>query len=196
MDNAPMVKAIVANGCYRTMPITMMPSKGDILLYRAHDGSVSHIYKVCGHRPTADAVLCNPLSIWNGSWFWNSQVQVGYQRYPTFHLDNPQWEKMIPADLPNAPVAMPPAQPVEVREVVRVQYRDVPVVRPSVPPHMKEHIKELIGFGKEFECPVCFDTIRADNLHITKCGHFYCEGCVEGMTNGNVRSCPVCRATM
>ena len=191
-----MVKAIVANGCYRTTDVMTMPSKGDILLYRADDGTVSHIYKVCGHRPTASAILANPLAFardaLGGCYYWDSQVSLGYNRRNDtgeFYLHQSALKKMIPADLPNAPVAMPPPM---------VAVRDRVVETPCVPPHMKEHIKELIGFGKEFECPVCFDTIRADTIHITKCGHFFCEGCVRSLPYrsiaSNHKSCPVCRA--
>jgi hypothetical protein len=65
------------------------------------------------------------------------------------------------------------------------------------PPHVKNELMEMAKeLKKNWECPVCIDTIVPDNLEITNCGHYFCKGCLvrlkEQVTTGDVL-CPCCR---
>lgn len=61
--------------------------------------------------------------------------------------------------------------------------------------------KQLIEMGEElkktWECPVCLEFIKKENLDITPCGHYYCKPCLAELKkrpdeNGQV-SCGICR---
>jgi Uncharacterized conserved protein, contains RING Zn-finger len=43
---------------------------------------------------------------------------------------------------------------------------------------------------KEFECPVCFSTIK--DASVTKCGHSFCKECIEECLNRR-HECPNCK---
>ena len=49
----------------------------------------------------------------------------------------------------------------------------------AIPVHIKTQLKEMATtLRKEFECPICMDMIKAEDLAITNCGHYYCKGCL------------------
>jgi len=51
---------------------------------------------------------------------------------------------------------------------------------------------ELIHEGETLECPICRDTILTECL-VTKCGHKYCDKCINQWLENN-SACPYCRA--
>jgi rubrerythrin len=70
----------------------------------------------------------------------------------------------------------------------------------AIPAHIKNSLMEMAQeLRKKWECPVCFDFIPDGSLQITNCGHFFCNGCLNGVKQNSKRmnqekwSCPVCR---
>lgn len=201
--NPDWLTSLVQNGCYETQVLQALPVKDDLLLHRSRRrvGEV-RLYKVCGVRPSTKHLIVYQLRLT----FWSSTKE--YIRYTDQPFSCPFFEKLVPKALPPVPNAPPPLpQPLQVveRVVERIVYRDRPVpnrpvteVAAPIPTHIKETIKEFCLFGKEFECPVCMDTIAPENLHITKCGHFYCEACITAVQPdySGVRHCPTCRGNL
>ena len=66
----------------------------------------------------------------------------------------------------------------------------------TLPQHIKE---EFLKMGDElkktWECPVCIDMIKPDNLDITNCGHYFCKPCLKTYkeNKGDECVCPICR---
>lgn len=53
----------------------------------------------------------------------------------------------------------------------------------------------------EFKCPVCledFDDIIANKTKVmsTKCGHIFCEPCLQASLQANSKLCPTCRTKL
>ena len=46
--------------------------------------------------------------------------------------------------------------------------------------------------NKAFDCPVCYETIKSDEVFTTPCNHVICNGCAKHCKN----SCPMCRQDM
>ena len=68
----------------------------------------------------------------------------------------------------------------------------------EMPPHTINVIRELYEESKtKWECAICRESIS--DLHITKCCHFFCSGCVEGVRQQAKQQereywpCPTCR---
>jgi hypothetical protein len=68
----------------------------------------------------------------------------------------------------------------------------------EMPPHAINVIRELYEESKtKWECAICRESIS--DLHITKCCHFFCSGCVEGVRQQAKQQereywpCPTCR---
>ena len=195
-------KSIRANGCYDLDVLTAMPVKDDIIAHRHHDGRTTFAL-VCGSRPSTQHII---IKRWNTTY---NEWQVGAKEYLSYTTANQYGfgcyftHKVVPKrnnDNAQAPVVAQAPQVVE-RIVERVVYRDRPVAQApttAVPTHIKNEIVEFINFGKEYECPICMDTIAPNNLHITKCGHFYCEACINGVQADyrGTRHCPTCRADL
>ena len=58
---------------------------------------------------------------------------------------------------------------------------------PELPKHLvDEYNALLIELHKKIECPICFEII--DELKITGCGHKYCNGCFD-----RISECAICR---
>ena len=58
------------------------------------------------------------------------------------------------------------------------------------------HTAEAAAAEAEPECPVCLSVIATDNLTITKCGHKYCNGCMDKMKQRNMNNCALCRRSL
>jgi len=200
--------SVVANGCFETQVLGAVPPKDALLLHRSRSrAGVLRLYKVCGVRPTTAHLLVYQMRSIAGEQMWSvTKEYIRYTMNPNFSC--PYFELVVPKALPPVPNAPPPppnpAQVVE-RVVERVVYRDRAVpnrpnteVTAPIPTHIKETIKEFCLFGKEFECPVCMETIAPDTLHITKCGHFFCEACIAQVQPdySGVRHCPTCRGNL
>ena len=68
------------------------------------------------------------------------------------------------------------------------------------PTHIKNELLEMAKeLKKQWECPICIETITPDNLEITNCGHYFCKPCLTGLkernrvSTGSNGCCPVCR---
>jgi late competence protein required for DNA uptake (superfamily II DNA/RNA helicase) len=67
----------------------------------------------------------------------------------------------------------------------------------TIPTHIKTQLKEMSKeLKKKWECPICLDFIKEDELDITSCGHYYCKECLQGLKNATREpkwTCAVCR---
>jgi len=71
--------------------------------------------------------------------------------------------------------------------------------RATAPVRDADKIKDLVwrlmnAEEVEMECSICREELTRETLHITKCGHYFCNGCVAQIlpTNGH-RCCATCR---
>jgi hypothetical protein len=68
-----------------------------------------------------------------------------------------------------------------------------------IPQHIVDELKEMgATIKKTWECPVCIEMIKPENLDITNCGHYFCKECLAGVKSRAVAQnvdckCPVCR---
>ena len=66
----------------------------------------------------------------------------------------------------------------------------------TLPAHITAEFMDMAEkLNKEHSCPVCFDLVNSQTIHITWCGHILCKGCIEALPpkpNGK-KSCPICR---
>ena len=181
--DAKWTASIIANGCFARVPCGVVaPVKGDILIRRRH-GERYDAVLVAGVYPHISQIgLRHLLRPDNGVSHWGDVF-----RSDNAAIVNGQWrhqynKKMVPKALPNAPV--PVAQ--RIREV---------------PPHIITLVKDQyetlnLFYGQKYECPICVDEIFGSNLHITKCGHFFCKECIGHLPPEWERTdgCPQCRA--
>ena len=186
--DASWISSIVMNGCFARVPCgAVAPVNGDLLIKRnRQDGRTNcggfSVVKVCGVYPHTSQIAIQFLVKDNGVWRFE-----GNKRRTDGSIQNGLWrcaynKKITPKALPDAPIAP--------QATIR-----------QVPPHIAEELAnnyELLHltFDKEYECPICMDIIEGDQLHITKCGHFFCKGCIAGLPPQWERSqgCPQCRA--
>ena len=93
-----------------------------------------------------------------------------------------------------------PVQPIAViQEVVRVARSEPPrhIHRSAekLPPHLiADYSAMMKELHKEEDCPICYDKLNLDDLHITGCGHKFCGPCMAGWL-GNLQGgkrCPQC----
>ena len=47
---------------------------------------------------------------------------------------------------------------------------------------------------KNLVCPICIDTIKASDLHTTKCSHQFHRECFRKIFDQGLDKCPICRA--
>ena len=181
--DANWVASLVANECYVRVPCgAVAPVKGDILIKRIAFGALpATAVLVKGVYPHTNQVAIAMLRQHNGVWRWEDRGRIDGS------IHNGVWrclynKKMTPKPMPNAPV--PPSQ--RIREV---------------PPHIVNIVKDQyetlnLFYGQKYECPICMDEIFGSNLHITKCGHFFCKECIAGLPAQWERTdgCPSCRA--
>lgn len=187
--DASWVSSIVMNGCFARVPCgAVAPDNGDILAKRyagADDTNCGgfRVVKVCGKYPQTNQVAIQWLRRRpDNTWYW-----AAHKQRIEGHIHNGLWrcgfnKKIAPKALPNAPIAP--------QATIR-----------QVPPHIVEELQnnyELLHltFDKEYECPICLGVIEGADLHITKCGHFYCKGCIAGLPPQweRTQGCPQCRA--
>jgi hypothetical protein len=57
-----------------------------------------------------------------------------------------------------------------------------------------DSIYELYEDGKK-SCGICCDSIKKNNLVVTKCSHYFCKTCLGSWMNieNSRRNCPICR---
>ena len=81
-------------------------------------------------------------------------------------------------------------------------YRRVAPMRDdvSIPQHIKDDIVKMMDeLKKHWECPICLEMIKPQELDITNCGHYFCKGCLtQHKANAKARgaehcNCPNCR---
>jgi len=181
--DANWIASMVANECFVRVPCgAVAPVKGDILIKRvAIDGLPATAVLVKGVYPNTGQIAIARLEKIGLRFYWADRGRI------RGGIENGQWrcvynKKMEPKPLPNAPV--PHTQ--KVREV---------------PPHIVSIVKDQyetlnLFYGQKYECPICMDEIFGSDLHITKCGHFFCKGCIAGLPPQWERTdgCPSCRA--
>jgi hypothetical protein len=63
---------------------------------------------------------------------------------------------------------------------------------------MQKANKAIIDkYGADYICPICYEKIKEkDNIHITKCKHFYHYICIEKAIDNNILDCPICRCNI
>lgn len=91
-------------------------------------------------------------------------------------------------------------QPIAViQEVVRVARAEPPrhIHRSAekLPQHIiDEYSAMLKELHKEDTCPICYDKLNLDDLHITGCGHKFCGPCMTSWFNNaeGGKRCPQC----
>jgi len=97
-----------------------------------------------------------------------------------------------------------PVQPIAViQEVVRIPRTEPPRVIERVPSKLPDHLirecsEMMKALHKEEECPICYDKLNLDDLHITGCGHKFCGPCMAGWL-GNLQGqkrCPQCNTKL
>lgn len=81
--------------------------------------------------------------------------------------------------------------------VVRAHHLSQVVHAPSAPPApvsvpsktttYPRHILEMI-VQHDTECPICFEGLTVDTIHVTSCGHSVCKTCRHRLD-----TCPLCR---
>lgn len=55
--------------------------------------------------------------------------------------------------------------------------------------YIPEHIKaELRAMDTRRDCSICMDIIPRGEVEVTDCGHYFCRGCLKGIS-----VCPNCR---
>lgn len=196
-------KSLLRNQCYTMNRVVALPQNDDILLWRGGNSWC----KVVGHRQSTKDLICVEYNRISGQWV--SGRSKTYARYNTngdgsFRSMILYDEKMMPKEpevvVEGIPQAVAPQVQVVERVVERVVYRERVVERntSNIPSHIKNEIVEFVRFGKEFECPICMESIAPDHFHITKCGHFYCDGCIGAVQpdwRGD-KHCPSCREVL
>lgn len=84
------------------------------------------------------------------------------------------------------------------------QYRNMnaggalPVERPvELPQHITNELWDMANeLNREFTCPVCYDLLEKETIHIAWCGHILCKGCYAMLPpkpTNNKKNCPTCR---
>jgi predicted DNA-binding protein YlxM (UPF0122 family) len=54
---------------------------------------------------------------------------------------------------------------------------------------------EILRRDVYVHCPICYeDKLTIDNIHVTTCGHLFCQPCVtRWYASSRTRTCPICR---
>jgi len=72
-------------------------------------------------------------------------------------------------------------------------YNQIEQLPPETPDFVLQQLKDFhIALKKKIECPICLETIDPDKLEITKCGHKYCDECLNRLKT-STKQCAVCR---
>ncbi len=72
-------------------------------------------------------------------------------------------------------------------------YNQIDTLPPETPDFVLEQLKEFhIQLKKKIECPICLDIIEPEKLGISKCGHKYCDACLEKLKI-TTKKCAICR---
>lgn len=183
--DAQWIASLIGNGCFARMPCGMnAPVKGDILARHDDGGNVNGyiVSLVSGVYPTTLQIGIRNLYIDpNGVASWLEPQRIrGYIAVDGWRCRYNK--KVVPKGMPDAPV--PISQ--RIREV---------------PPHIVNIVKDQyetlnLFYNQKYECPICMDEIFGGNLHITKCGHFFCKDCIAQLPPQWERTdgCPSCRA--
>ena len=72
-------------------------------------------------------------------------------------------------------------------------YNQIDNLPPETPDFVLKQLKEFhITLKQKIECPICLDVINPEELGISKCGHKYCEECLNKLKE-TTKKCAVCR---
>ena len=88
--------------------------------------------------------------------------------------------------------------PPQQRPFPRVFPRDIP--QPQQIIRNKATVVKVASFVMPFDCPICYEPV-VEKCIVTTCGHQYCTGCFEGVSNmfdrhtGN-NTCSMCRGVL
>lgn len=66
----------------------------------------------------------------------------------------------------------------------------------SIPEHIVKSIADMgAALKKTWDCSICMEIIKPDQLEITNCGHFFCKECIKEhkKRSGLDCKCPNCR---
>lgn len=78
--------------------------------------------------------------------------------------------------------------------VVQINTLTRTVSEPTLPEHIKKELSEMASqLKKEYECPICLDTISEGELEVSSCGHKYCKGCFKELLKASEPKCACCR---
>ena len=65
----------------------------------------------------------------------------------------------------------------------------------QIPQHIKDLlISNMKEQNKTYDCPICMDTIKPEDIKFTGCGHMYCQGCLTRLKEQG--KCAVCRESI
>ena len=71
------------------------------------------------------------------------------------------------------------------------------MVEEEVPQFIRDELKVLLTeLNKRVQCPVCLDDMEPSNLEISKCGHKYCQSCLETLKAQPNPMCALCRTSL
>ena len=72
-------------------------------------------------------------------------------------------------------------------------FKQITTLPPETPEFVLEQLKEFhIQLKKKIECPICLDIIEPKKLGISKCGHKYCQECLDKLKT-TTKKCAMCR---
>ena len=179
--DAQWIASLIGNGCFARVPCGMTaPVKGDILARKDGEGYITVM--ITGVYANSNQIGIKHLYVDN-----DGQASWGASQRLHGRMEDAGWrcrynKKVVPKALPNAPVPN--------NQMIRI-----------VPPHIVEIVKDQyetlnLFYNQKYECPICMDEIFGGNLHITKCGHFFCKPCIAQLpaTWERTDGCPQCRA--
>jgi hypothetical protein len=112
-----------------------------------------------------------------------------------------QAAQVHPRNVPAAPQAPAPQAPGQQQPPPRprVFSRDIPPPQQQII-RKKATVVKVSSFVMPFDCPICYEPVIGKCV-ITTCGHQYCGGCFEGVSNmfdrhtGN-NTCSMCRGVL
>jgi len=82
----------------------------------------------------------------------------------------------------------------------RNEYGEIEIPKELPPFFTREFMEMAVALNKEYTCPVCFENVTKETIHIPFCGHILCKGCYERLEeNKPIREkvkCPTCRKSI
>ena len=75
-------------------------------------------------------------------------------------------------------------------------YNQIQQLPPETPEFVLNQLKDFhIKLRKKIECPICLEIIEPEKLGISKCGHKFCNDCLDKLKT-TTKKCAVCRKTL